>query len=138
MLSHLHMSCVILFHFPWNILILLEYLLRKMSDFVSIPLFGFTLVIKLRNFDFESHWNISVTFDKQRYGVRFEYIPWENVWFYLIPIIWVHFSHWNVLIFSDKERYGVRFENVPWKNVWFCVILIVWFLFSHKTEKIRF
>ena len=25
----------------------------KMSDFVSFPLFGFTLVIKLRNFDFE-------------------------------------------------------------------------------------
>ena len=27
----------------------------KMSDFVSIPLFGFTLVIKLRNFDVEVH-----------------------------------------------------------------------------------
>ena len=28
---------------------------RKMSDFVSFSLFAFTLVIKLRNFDFESH-----------------------------------------------------------------------------------
>ena len=27
----------------------------KMSDFVSVPLFGFNLVIKLRNFDFENH-----------------------------------------------------------------------------------
>ena len=27
----------------------------KMSDFVLFPLFGFTLVIKLKNFDFESH-----------------------------------------------------------------------------------
>ena len=27
----------------------------KMTDFVSSPLFEFTLVIKLRNFDFESH-----------------------------------------------------------------------------------
>ena len=27
----------------------------KMSDFVSIPLFGFTLVIKLRNFDFDGY-----------------------------------------------------------------------------------
>ena len=27
----------------------------KMSDFVSFPLFGFTLVIKLRNFDFKDH-----------------------------------------------------------------------------------
>ena len=27
----------------------------KMSHFVSYPLFGFTAVIKLRNFDFKSH-----------------------------------------------------------------------------------
>ena len=27
----------------------------KMPDFVLFPLFGFTLVIKQRNFDFESH-----------------------------------------------------------------------------------
>ena len=27
----------------------------KLSDFVSLPLFGFTLVIKLRNFDLASH-----------------------------------------------------------------------------------
>ena len=27
----------------------------KMSDFVSLPLFGFALVIKLRNLDFGSH-----------------------------------------------------------------------------------
>ena len=29
----------------------------KMSDFVSVPWFESTLVIKLRNFDFENHWN---------------------------------------------------------------------------------
>ena len=29
-----------------------EYVPWKMSDFVSFPLFGFTSVIKLRNFDF--------------------------------------------------------------------------------------
>ena len=27
----------------------------KMSDFFSFSLLGFTLVIKMRNFDFESH-----------------------------------------------------------------------------------
>ena len=31
-----------------------EHVHGKMSDFVSFPLFGFTLVIKLRNFNFES------------------------------------------------------------------------------------
>ena len=51
----------------------------KMSAFVSIPLFGFTLVIKLRNFDFQSHGNILINFDKEKYGVRFEYVPWKNV-----------------------------------------------------------
>ena len=32
-----------------------KYLQWKMYDFVSFPLFGFTLVIKPRNCDFESH-----------------------------------------------------------------------------------
>ena len=48
---------------------------EKMSDFVSFPLFGFTLVVKLRNFDFESHWNILIIFGKERYCARFEYVP---------------------------------------------------------------
>ena len=37
----------------------------KMSDFVSFPQFGFTLVIKFRNFGFKSHWNILILFDKE-------------------------------------------------------------------------
>ena len=35
----------------------------KMSDFVSFLLFGYTLAIKLRNFDFESHWNTLIFSD---------------------------------------------------------------------------
>ena len=38
-----------------------------MSDFVLLPLLGFTLVIKLRNFYFESHWNAFIYFDKKKY-----------------------------------------------------------------------
>ena len=50
----------------------------KMSDFLSIPLFGLTLVIKLRNFDFESHASTLIFFDKTN-GVRFEYVcPMEK------------------------------------------------------------
>ena len=37
----------------------------KKSDLISFPLFGFTLVIKLRNFDFESHRNTLLFFDKK-------------------------------------------------------------------------
>ena len=51
----------------------LDMCLRKMTDIVSSPLFGFTLVIKLSNFDFESHWNKLIFFDQKRYGVGFEY-----------------------------------------------------------------
>ena len=32
-------------------------LLGKMSDFLSFPLFGFTLVTKVRNFDFGNYLN---------------------------------------------------------------------------------
>ena len=46
-----------------------EYIPWKMPDFVSFPLCGFTLVIKLRNSDFESHLAILICFDKKRYGV---------------------------------------------------------------------
>ena len=42
-----------------------EYVLWKMSDFVSFPLSVFTLAIKLRNFNFESHWNTLIFFDKK-------------------------------------------------------------------------
>ena len=36
-----------------------------MSDFVSFPLLEFTLVIKLRNFYFEGHYNTLILFDKK-------------------------------------------------------------------------
>ena len=77
----------------WNILILSEMFHGKMSDFVSIPLFGFNLLVKLRNFNYESHYNILIFLDKERYGVRFEYVPWKNVWFCFISIAWSRISH---------------------------------------------
>ena len=53
--------------------------LGKMTDFVLFPLFGFTLVIKLRNFDFERHQNTLMFFDKKKYIVIFKYVPRKNV-----------------------------------------------------------
>ena len=44
---------------------------EKMSEFVSFPSFRFTLVIKLRNFDFESHRNTLIIFGEKRYRIRF-------------------------------------------------------------------
>ena len=56
-----------------------EYVPWKMFDFVSLPLLGFNLVIKLRNFNVESHLNTLVFFDKKRYGVRLECVPLTNI-----------------------------------------------------------
>ena len=50
----------------------------RMSDFVSRPLFGFTLVIKLRNCDFESHLNTLIFFDKKN-DVRFDFVLLNSV-----------------------------------------------------------
>ena len=51
-MSHME-KCLILFHFS---------------------LFGFTLVIKLINFDFEIHVNTLIFFNKKNYVLRFEYV----------------------------------------------------------------
>ena len=59
-----------------------------MSAFASFSLFEFPLVIKLRNFNFESHWNTLMFFNIKRYDVRFEYALWKNVRFcYIIQKI---------------------------------------------------
>ena len=51
----------------------------KISDFLLFLLFGFTLVIKLRNFNFESHLNTLIFFDKKMYDVKFDYVSRKNI-----------------------------------------------------------
>ena len=63
---------------------------RIMFDFVSFPFSGFTLVRKLRNCDFESHWNTLIFFDKKN-DVRFEYVLSNRVWFGLYFVVWAQF-----------------------------------------------
>ena len=82
---------------------------ENMSDFVSFPLFGFTLVIKLRNFDFESHWNtlllllllllsllllllLLLLFWSKKNDARFEYALPDSVWFGLSFVVWEDFG----------------------------------------------
>ena len=60
-----------------------------MSDFVSFLLLGFILVIKLRNFDFESHRNTFNIFDKNN-DVKFEYVLSNIVWFGLSFGVWLY------------------------------------------------
>ena len=89
----------------------------NMSDFVSCLLFGFTLEIKLTNFDFESHWNTLILFDKKGVGLNMFHgkMP-DLVWFplcvFTLVIKMKNFdfeSHWNILIFFDKNS---------WRQIW--------------------
>ena len=103
----------------------------KISEFVSFQLLELTLVIKLRYFDFESHWNTLICCDKKResdlnipHGKISYSVPFSLFGFTLVRKLrnFDSESRWNILIIFDRERYGVRFEYVPWENVWFCFI----------------
>ena len=65
-----HWNTLIFFHIKY-IMSDLNMSHGKLSDFVSLPLFGFILVIKLRNFDFVSHWNTLIFFDKKHMASNF-------------------------------------------------------------------
>ena len=62
----------------------------KIPVFVSFPLLGFVLVIKLRNFDFESHWNTLIFFDTKD-DIRFDYVLLNSPWFGFSFVVWVEF-----------------------------------------------
>ena len=87
---------------------------RKMADFVLFPLLGFTLVMKLRNFNFENNWNtLIIFFIKNTYDVRFEHVLWKMSDFVLVPLFGFTLviklrnfnfeSHCNTVIFFDKK-----------------------------------
>ena len=113
-LSKLHMSRLTLFHFAclcsilqWNWKMPIKKVTEtfyyfvtneKMSDFVSYLLFRFTLVIKLRNVDFQGHWN---TFLYSKINdVRFEHVLSNSVWFGLGFVVWLRF--WQLV---EKYRF---------------------------------
>ena len=122
---------------------------RKVSsDFISFALFWFTLVMKLRNFEFESQWNTLIFFYKKRYcfdlmmsyGKMSDFISFPLLVFTLVIKLrnFDSKSHWNTLIVFDKKWHCVRFGYAQWKNVWFLVIYIVCVHFSGKTQKFGF
>ena len=84
--SHWH---ILVFSDHWKTTSNLNSPYGKMFDFVSFPLFGFTLVIKMRNFDFECHWN-NLTFLIKTNYLRFDmscqtvsslsFVAWAQFW----------------------------------------------------------
>ena len=85
-----------------------------MSDFVSFPLFGFILVIKLRNFDFEGHENTLMLFGKKIYVFRLNVSHGKMSDFVSFPLfVFTLFiklrdfdfeGHLNTLMFFDKKN----------------------------------
>ena len=98
---------------PMKIMSDLNISFGKMSDFVSFPLFRFTLVIKLRNFAFESYWNTLICFDRKRPQIwichmekKSDFVSFPLVKFTLaMKLRSSEFeSHWNTLIHFDIKK----------------------------------
>ena len=101
----------------WNILVFFDQ--RKMmpnlnishvklSDFVSFPFFGFTLVIKLKHLDFQSRWN-NLIFIVKKDGKMSGFVSFSLFGSALVMKLrkFDFESHWNTLIFFH------------WKKIWF-------------------
>ena len=85
-----------------------------MPDIVSFPLLGFTLAIKVRNFDFESRWNtltkkymmsdLNIFHEKMSDFVSFPLFGF----FTLVMKLRIldNESHWNALIFFYEKNDG--------------------------------
>ena len=73
---------------------------EEMSHFVSFPLFGLTLFLKLRHFDFGSNWNTLLFFGKEN-AVIFEYVLSNNIWFSCLILIMT--ICWEILTLNFTE-----------------------------------
>ena len=94
---------------------------EEMSTFVSFPLFVFNLVIELRNFDFQSHWNTLIFFD-QKNDLRFQYVMQNKVWFKLRCLCRI-LTRWEIRILNYIEvkylsiKCYLRYKMIPSQNV---------------------
>ena len=77
-------------------------------------------------------------------AVRFEYVPWKNVWFVPFPFVpcW-HLSsnwkigcknYWNTIKFFGNKN-DPRFESVLSNIAWFCLIFHISGQFWQKFER---
>ena len=116
-------------YFPWK---------NVWFCFISSAWFHFSH--KTEKFEFESHWNTLIIFDKKRDEGRSEYVSWKNVLFCFISIVLVHFGHktekfqllkwlkYFTFFFCEKKR---------WCQTWICPVKqgLIWFRlrFLHRT-----
>ena len=79
-----HWNTLIFFHEKSYYISYINMSHGKMSDLILFPLFGLTLVIKLRYCWF---WKSLKYFNV----VRYDYAPWNSVWFGSSSVIWVEY-----------------------------------------------
>ena len=121
----------LVFCHQWNMMSDLNMSREKISDFVSFLLFGFPSVLKLGNFDFESHWNtliflikIYMTSDlNMSHGKMSGFVSFPLFGFTLVVKlrnfdIW---SHWNTSIFFWSKQKRCQICICPLKQFW------IWF-----------
>ena len=113
----------------------------KMSDSVSFSLFGFTLVIKLRNFDFQSHWNTLIFFfflDKKWRQIWLRPVKQYLFWFKLCCLSRMLVINWEIWILNFTEIvYIFELRNlVPDRNLpqFFCLNCILWHYYRNCFE----
>ena len=116
---------------------------EKMSDFISFPLCGFTIVIKLRNFDFERNWNTLIFFDENdmtpdlniSHGKISDFVSFPLFGFTLVIKVRIfNFeSHWDNLVFFDKKK-DIWFVYVLSNSVCFGLSFFVWVELIEKYE----
>ena len=130
---------ILLFFDQWKLMPDLKISHEKLPDFVWFPLLGFTLVLKLKHLDFESHLNNLCFLDRKKYDVRFEYLPLKKVGFCFISIIWVHYNHetekicfWNhwipfhFILFHFISFYFISFHFISFHFISFHFIFWLW------------
>ena len=120
MLPDLHMSYLVwkwknpIKKEHWNILVFCDqrkmmpdwvYPLEKMSDFASFLLFQFTLVIKLRNFDFESQWNTLMS----------DFVSFLFFGFILV----IKLRNFDFESYADTK---IFFDKKKWCQIWICPV----------------
>ena len=101
-----------------------EYVQWKSAWFCFIWLFEFTSVIKLRNFNFENHWNTLIFFDKKymtsdlnkSHGKMSDSVLFPLFGFDLVIKLrnFDFESHWSTLIVFDIKSI--------WRQIWICLM----------------
>ena len=102
----------------------------KMSDFVSFPLFGFTLVTKLRSSDFENHWNILIFFWLKKICCQIWMCPVKQclIWFKLrclskiLAIILLKLKIVNIFRFKNLLS-DQNLSHFFWSYLYFLALL---------------